>query len=173
MTLVIREMRDNDAWAFLEIHPAVRGLAARDYPPEIIEAWAPLPVTSRAVEAVTANPENEIRFVAESDGRLIGLSCLVIANKELRACYVAPDVARMGAGKALLKRIEETAQSTGVKCLHIDSPRLNHSEPRVRGHGIREPFAERPLVDGVCEDEKSALMRPAKRRGIGERRAAF
>ncbi len=75
MTLVIREMRDNDARAFLEVHhAAVRGLAARDYTAEIIEAWAPFPITSAAVEAVTANPENEIRFVADSDGRLIGLT---------------------------------------------------------------------------------------------------
>jgi putative acetyltransferase len=115
MTLVIREMRDNDARAFLEVHhAAVRGLAARDHPAEIIEAWAPFPITSAALEAVTANPENEIRFVAESDRRLIGLSCLVIANKELRACYVAPDVARTGVGKALLKRIGETAQRAGM-----------------------------------------------------------
>lgn len=139
MTLVIREMRDNDAWAFLEVHhAAVRGLAARDYPPEIIEAWAPLPITSRAVEAVTANPENEIRFVAESDGRLIGLSCLVIANKELRACYVAPDVARTGVGKALLKRIEETAQSAGVKCLHTDSSVTAEPFYRSQGYAVME-----------------------------------
>jgi putative acetyltransferase len=93
---------------------------------------------SAALEAVTANPENEIRFVAESDGRLIGLSCLFIANKELRACYVAPDVARTGVGKALLKRIEETARSAGVKCLHTDSSVTAEVFYRSQGYAVIE-----------------------------------
>jgi GNAT superfamily N-acetyltransferase len=91
----------------------VRGLAARDYPAEIIEAWAPFPITSAAVEAVTANPENEVRFVADSDGRLIGLTCLVIAKTELQACYVAPDVVRTGVGRAFLMKVEENRSKRG------------------------------------------------------------
>jgi putative acetyltransferase len=55
MTLVIREMRDDDARSFLEVHhAAVRRIAVRDYPPEVIEAWAPLPITQVAMEAVVA-----------------------------------------------------------------------------------------------------------------------
>ncbi len=42
MSASIREMRQEDARAFLEVHHlAVRGLAAADYPAEVIEAWAP------------------------------------------------------------------------------------------------------------------------------------
>jgi putative acetyltransferase len=122
MTLVIRKMRDDDARSFLEVHhAAVRRLAVRDYPPEVIEAWAPLPIREAAVEAVIANPEDEIRFLAERDGHIIGLACLVIANSEVRACYVAPEAARTGVGKALLMKIEETARNAGVKYLHADS----------------------------------------------------
>jgi putative acetyltransferase len=147
MTLVIREMRDNDARAFLEVHhAAVRRLAARDYPAEIIEAWAPLPITSAAVEAVTANPENEIRFVADSDGRLIGLTCLVIAKNELRACYVAPDVVRTGVGRALLMKIEETARNAGVKCLHTVSSVT--AEPFYRSQGYRVTDYGNRLLNG-------------------------
>jgi len=122
MTLVIREMRDDDAHAFLEVHhAAVRRIAAQDYPPEVIEAWAPLPITQAALEAVIANPENEIRFLAERDGHIIGLACLVIAKNELRACYVAPEAARTGVGKALLMKIEKVARNAGVKCLYASS----------------------------------------------------
>jgi hypothetical protein len=33
-------MRDDDARVFLDVHhAAVRHIAARDYPPEVIEAW--------------------------------------------------------------------------------------------------------------------------------------
>jgi putative acetyltransferase len=99
----------------------VRRIAVRDYPPEIIEARAPLPNTQAAVEAVIANPEDEIRFLAERDGRIIGLACLVMANNELRACYVAPEAARTGVGKALLMKIEETARNAGLKYLYADS----------------------------------------------------
>lgn len=34
---------------------AVRGIAGRNYPPAVIEAWAPLPITDRHVEAVLLN----------------------------------------------------------------------------------------------------------------------
>lgn len=147
MALVIREMRDYDARAFLEVHhAAVRRLAARDYPAEIIEAWAPLPITSDAVEAVTANPENEIRFVADSDDLLIGLACLVMANNELRVYYVAPDVARTGVGKALLMRIEETARNAGIKFLLTDSSLT--AEPFYRSQGYKVTEYGNHLLNG-------------------------
>jgi hypothetical protein len=70
MPHLIRPMRPEDARAFLEVHhAAVRGLASRDYSPEVIEAWAPLPVTARYVEAVRSNPDGEYRLFAEIDGR--------------------------------------------------------------------------------------------------------
>lgn len=126
MAMVIREMRTADARAFLEVHhAAVRCLATPDYPVEIIEAWAPLPITLSAVEAVAANPENETRFVADSDGRLIGLACLGIANNELRACYVAPEVARTGVGKALLRTAEPFYRSQGYTVTEYGNHLLN------------------------------------------------
>jgi hypothetical protein len=60
--LTIREMRPDDAQAFLEVHhAAVRAMATKDYPPSVIEAWAPLPLTEDAVERVRKNVENEYR----------------------------------------------------------------------------------------------------------------
>jgi putative acetyltransferase len=56
-------------------------VAVRDYPllcetirPQVIEAWAPLPITQAAVEEVIANPEDEVRFVAEREGHIIGVA---------------------------------------------------------------------------------------------------
>jgi putative acetyltransferase len=104
MKFIVREMRDEDARSFLEVpHAAVRAIAARDYAAEVIEAWAPFPITQASVDAVVANRENEVRFVAERDGKLIGIACLIIENNELRACYVAPEAARMGVGKSLMR----------------------------------------------------------------------
>jgi putative acetyltransferase len=139
MTLVIREMRDDDARSFLEvINAAVRRIAVRDYPPEVIEAWAPLPITQAAVAAVIANPEDEIRFLAERDGHVIRVACLVIANKELRACYVAPEAARTGVGKALLMKIEETARNAGLKYIYADSSLTAEQFYRSQGYEVTQ-----------------------------------
>jgi len=48
-------MRSGEARRFLEIHhDAVRGIAAKDYPAAVIDAWAPLPITDQAVERLRA-----------------------------------------------------------------------------------------------------------------------
>jgi GNAT superfamily N-acetyltransferase len=139
MSLIIREMRDDDARLFLEVHhAAVHRSAVRDYPPEVIAAWAPLPITQAAVEAIIANPEKEIRFIAERDGHIVGLACLVIAKNELRACYVAPEAARTGIGKALLTKIEETARNAGVKYLWADSSLTAEKFYRSQGYEVTE-----------------------------------
>ena len=122
MTLLVRNMRDGDAQAFLAVHhTAVRALAAHDYAPEVIEAWAPLPITPAAVAGVVANREHETRFVAERDGKLVGIASLVVANSELRACYVAPEAARTGVGTALIVQLEQAARHAGLHYLQADA----------------------------------------------------
>lgn len=91
MSLVIREMHPDDARAFLEVHhAAVRGLAAKDYPTPVVDAWARVPVTDRAVESVRSNQDGEYRLVAEIEGRIVGIGALIVGNSELCACCVAP-----------------------------------------------------------------------------------
>jgi putative acetyltransferase len=120
--LAIREMRPDDTRAFLEVHhAAVREVAARDYSVEIIDAWAPLPITDGHVAGVLANPDDEYRLVAEIKGRVVGIGALVAENHEVRACYVAPDAGRRGVGSALLREIEREALQRGLKFLEADS----------------------------------------------------
>jgi putative acetyltransferase len=120
--LVIRDMRPEDARAFLEIHHrAVRGVAANDYPPEVIDAWAPAKVTDEAVAFVRANPEGELRLIAEIGGRIVGVAALVAKNAELRACYVAPEANRRGVGSALVRRLEQIASAQGLAFLELDA----------------------------------------------------
>ena len=114
-------MLAEEARAFLDIHTrSVRGLAASYYPPDVIEAWV-VPVTEEYIRAFIKNPDNEIRLVAERDGTLVGLGCLVVQNAELRACYVAPDAARKGVGSALVREIERIAREHGLNHLHLDA----------------------------------------------------
>jgi putative acetyltransferase len=122
MSFAIRKMRPDDARAFLEVHhAAVREVAAKDYPVEIIDAWAPLPITDCDVGRVLTNPDDEYRLVAEIEGRVVGIGALGAKNHEVRACYVAPEAGRRGVGSALLREIEREARQRGLKFLEADS----------------------------------------------------
>jgi putative acetyltransferase len=60
MAIKVREMHAEHARSFLEVHrAAVRGIAAKDYPTEVIEEWAPLPVTEPSIERFLSNPDDE------------------------------------------------------------------------------------------------------------------
>ena len=121
MSVVIRQMRPGEARAFLEVHhAAVRGLAAMDYSPDVIDAWAPMPILDDHIEKVRSNPEKELRLIAELDGRVIGIGSLIATNGELRACYVAPAASRRGVGSAIVGAIERAAREQGAARLHVE-----------------------------------------------------
>ena len=123
--LQVRELHPDEVRTFLEVHhAAVRVTAAADYPAEVIEAWAPLPITDALVEQVRNSHEGEIRLAAILDGEIIGIGALVPQNNELRACYVSPEHGRVGAGRALVDAIEHIAQQRGLTYLAMDS--LDH-----------------------------------------------
>ena len=121
MAMKIREMLETEARAFLEVHhAAVHNIASKDYPAEVIEDWAP-PITDERIESFLSNPDGEIRLVAIIDGRIAGVGALVLANCELRACYVAPDAVRRGLGSAIVREIERFARDNGLDHLQLDS----------------------------------------------------
>ena len=137
--LLIREIRPEDARAFLEVHhAAVRGLASKDYSSEVIEAWAPMPITTQHVEAVQSNPDGEYRLVAEIDGRLVGIGCIVVQKNELRACYITPSASRRGVGSALLREIERAAREQGMTYLEAESSLTAEPIYSSKGYLIRE-----------------------------------
>ena len=120
--LTVREMCSEDARAFLEVHHrAVRELATDSYPSDVIEAWAPLPITDEHVRFVCSNAEQEFRLVAELNGEIVGIGCLLLQNNELRACYVLPAASRRGVGSAILPEIERSAYDRGSTTLRTDS----------------------------------------------------
>jgi putative acetyltransferase len=122
MTISVRLMRLEEAQRFLEIHhESVRGLAAKDYPDAVIQAWASLPITDDKLHRFLSNRDNEIRLIAEVDGQPVGIGAIVVGNSELRACYVLPGVARRGVGTALVREIEAIALRHGLRELHLES----------------------------------------------------
>src|SRR5688572_26915991 len=116
MPVVVRPLRLTEAPTFFQIHHrSVRGLAAAHYPPRVIEAWTG-PLNE---ERFIANPDKEIRLIADLDGEPVGYGALVLAPAELRACYVVPEAARSGVGTALVREIERIALQNGVERLDL------------------------------------------------------
>ncbi len=147
--MFVRPMQAHEARQFLEIHhDSVRGLAANDYPASVIEAWAPLPVTDERLQRFLQNHDNEIRLIAELNGEPVGIGALVLANSELRACYVLPNAARHGIGTALVAEIERLARKHGIRELHLESS-IN-AEPFYAALGYRlEKRGEHLVAPGV------------------------
>jgi len=122
MSVFIRAMRSEDARRFLELQrESARGIAAKDYPSAVIEAWAPLPITDEVVARFLSNADHEIRLIAELDGQAVGIGALVLGNSELRACYVVPSAARRGVGTAIVAEIERIAREHGLVDLRLES----------------------------------------------------
>ena len=139
MSIRVRDMRNEDALAFLEVHhAAVRGLAAKDYPQQVIEDWAPTLITDESIRRVLVNPDEEIRLVAELDGNVVGIGALVVANCELRACYVVPNAVRRGVGSALVSGIEHIAKAKGFSYLQLDSSVTAEPFYEALGYEVRE-----------------------------------
>jgi putative acetyltransferase len=165
MPTLIRGMRLEDARAFLEIHhAAVRGLAPRDYSPDVIDAWAPMPILDEHVERVRSNPDGEMRLIAERDGRIVGIGCLIAGNGELRACYVAPEASRRGVGSAIVGAIESAAREQGIAHLDVDSSVTAEPFYAVLGYEARER-SEHILPNGLrmaCVKMRKRLHPPTR-----------
>jgi putative acetyltransferase len=119
----IRPATPEDAFLILTAHfTAVHVTAAGDYPFEVLDRWSPV-VDMDRTHAFNANPDGEIRIVAESpDGKGIwGFGVVMPHLNELRACYVYPSAARRGVGTALVAELEKIAKDKGAEYLALDS----------------------------------------------------
>lgn len=113
--VAIRTAVHSDALVFLEtLNASIRGVASADYPPEIIESWS-IPIGSKSLSRYAENPEGELRILAEIGDKVVGIGATVLANSELRACYVAPNGLRCGVGTALVQELERMAKANGLK----------------------------------------------------------
>ena len=148
MTITVREMRREEARRFLDIHhAAVRGLAAKDYPSSVVEHWA-RPVTDDVLERFLTNRDGETRLIAEVDGEPAGIGAIVVANSELRACYVLPSAARRGVGSALVAEIERLALEHHLVHLQLESSITAEPFYAALGYEV-ESRGEHVLAPGV------------------------
>ena len=78
-----------------------------------------VPATDENLRRLALNADREIRFLAELDGKPVGIGALVLEESDLRAVYVSPEGARRGCGSALVREIERTARDHGVAHLTL------------------------------------------------------
>ncbi|HEU4838609.1 MAG TPA: GNAT family N-acetyltransferase [Micavibrio sp.] len=121
MNIVIRPYKPGDARTFAEIHyNAVHKLAKSHYPDHIIDDWSASIDDSR-IKQIQDSADEEIRIVAEVDGRPAGIGCVIPEKSELRACYVHPDYARRGVGSQIVAALEKIALDSGAEELLLDA----------------------------------------------------
>jgi putative acetyltransferase len=159
----VRPVRHEDACSFIEVrNAAVRGIAGKDYPSAVIDAWARSPITTAAIENFLANPDKETRLVAEYNSVIAGIGSLVIEKNELRACYVLPSAARNGVGSAIIREIERIASENGVSFLQMDSSLTAESFYKALGYEVLE-YGEHVLSTGprmACVRMRKLLRPP-------------
>jgi putative acetyltransferase len=163
MTIHVRPARPEDARSFIEVrNAAVRGIAAKDYPPAVIDSWAKSPITDATIEHFLANPDKETRLVAELNSEIVGIGSLVLEKNELRACYVLPSAARQGVGSAILGEIERIALENGVTFLQMDSSVTAEPFYNAMGYEVLE-YGEHVLYKGprmACVRMRKLLRTP-------------
>jgi putative acetyltransferase len=118
---VVRRATREDSRAYIDIHHrSVRGLASGHYGADVIDAWA-RPVSANDLHDLERNDDGEIRLIAELGGSAVGIGALVVADSELRACYVLPEAARRGVGAAIVREIERIAIGEGLAQLTLQA----------------------------------------------------
>jgi len=120
MPITIRRYRSGDATALWGVYfSAIHQVAAADYSPEQISAWAPESVDS-ADQAKWAERMFGISpFVAERDGEIVGYAD-VQPNGYIDHFFVAGGAARQGVGSHLMEHLHAAATSAGLEVLFSD-----------------------------------------------------
>lgn len=144
----IRPYVPGEEMALLKIfQSSVRGLVARDYTPQQIDAWSPQNYT----EDMQAQWKERIRvnrpWVAEVDGEPAGFADLQPSGY-IDQFFVAAPYAGRGVGAALMERLEQTAREQGIVRLfaHVSLT----AQPFFVRHGFRIEEERQPVVGGVA-----------------------
>lgn len=107
-----------DAAAICALHVAsIRQLCAKDYSPEQIEAWA----GPKRPEHYLWSIGQRCLFVAEMDGKIIGIGEYNAAKTEVCALYVHPAHAGQGVGTLLFQRVRDELRALGLTQAQLDA----------------------------------------------------
>jgi len=105
---------------------ALKFLAAKDYNEEQLEALL-------ANKRMPRNSD-EIIFIAEIDGKVVGFASLLSSFNTIGAVFVDPNFVRKGVGSRLLVKIEQEARRHGVPILWVCSSLTGYNFYKANGY---------------------------------------
>lgn len=150
----IRPSIPGDAVGLLDVFRAsVHGLAARDYSPAQLEAWAPRTVDAAYEAQWIARIQANRPYVVELDGALLGFADLQPTGY-IDQFFVAPEFAGQGVGSRLMEQLLEQAWDRGLTRLHSHVSLT--AQPFFRRFGFVVEQVRYPEVRGVVLE--NALM---------------
>lgn len=115
--MLVRAFKDGDEPALQAVfYSAIHTVAAKDYAPEQVDAWAP---HRPDWEAWTARMQALRPFVAEADGRVVGYADLQ-ASGYIDHFYVSGKFGRRGVGRLLMEALHARAGELGLARLFSD-----------------------------------------------------
>lgn len=145
----IRRAVPADATAIWAIHTrAIRETASSHYPPQSVAAWSGRMTPESYVEPIEARV---VLVAEEDDGRLSGFAQLHPVEGVVEACYVDPDFARAGVGRALMAALEDAARARGRSALLLHASTNAIAFYRALGW-TREADARQELAPGAWLD---------------------
>jgi putative acetyltransferase len=116
--ITLRPYAATDASALTSLFRAsVREVAARDYSPTQVLAWAPDAIDEKRFGQKC---ETKDTWIAEVDGRIAGFSDLE-PDGHVDMLYVHPDFQRRGVARALLQHIEKLARNDRMPRLYTEA----------------------------------------------------
>lgn len=110
--LNIRRAQKEDCQSIASVHvAAVTAIHTTLYTPEEIQAWA----VPKNLESYEESVRRKEFFVAEEDSVIVGFGVLNRESAEIEAVYVSPEKGSRGLGLQVLRKLEETALSLGLR----------------------------------------------------------
>lgn len=151
----MRKWRPQDLDATIEtFRRSVLELAAGDYSPEELQAWAPEEADYGAWER---RMEGSRGWIFEINGKLGGF-ITTDAPGHIDLLYVHPQYNRMGVASALLELLVADAGSRGITALATEASRT--ARPFFEQMGFSVLRAERAERDGVAIERFVMERRP-------------
>lgn len=156
----IRSFRPGDEPALFRVYfTSIHQIAARDYSPEQIAAWAPADFDT---DLWAARVRKLDPFVVELDNQIVGYADIQ-PDGYIDHFYVSGFHARQGIGTLLMGRIHEEAAMLGTTALTSNVSKT--AEPFFARHGFQVVERHFPVCRGVVLE--NALMR----KGLGSRQS--
>lgn len=144
----IRSLIPGEELALLGVfRRSVHGLAARDYTPAQLDAWAPLTTDADYEARWIARIQANRPYVAEMEGALVGFADLQPSGY-IDQFFVVADYAGRGVGGLLMRHLLGTARTQGGQRLHSHVSLT--AQPFFRRFGFVVEQVQYPVVRGVA-----------------------